>query len=1251
MATSNFSVIINGRSYTVDPSQLPADYSLNNFIRNNALLKGTKFMCREGGCGACTVTVQNGQETPHSVNSCLVPINMCSGWKVTTIEGLGSAKTGYHEIQKSLADNNGSQCGYCSSGMVMSMYGKMQQAPKELPAKLEGTFDGNICRCTGYRPIMYAMHQCVKDIEDIDLCESCPTRGVTLLETPSHRVSADGSSWHSPKSIADLKSLVAEFAEMNYYLAAGHTRVGVYKQDGPFDEYIDINGVPELTAINHNANSLDVGAAVKLNQLMNTFEELSSTPGFEYLKGAVQYLDHVANVQIRNLGSWAGNLMMKQKHNGFASDVFALLECIGATLMIWDCVNDFQLLAVSPSNLLTLDMKGNFIQSMVITARPNWSLTCYKVMPRYRNAHTLLSLAFFVNCDDSKVVSEKPSLVYAGVSDKFVHAVDVENLLLNKNLLDNGTLQDCMTALDKVVCQEDPLLPSVEFRKSALKSLFYKAVLSIGGSQCSPEVMSGGELLVRPDTSTGHQDFPTDPSQYPMTQPVPKLDARKQTSGEAQYAGDIPHMAGQLHAAFAKTTVASATIDSIDVSDALKMPGVVTVLTSKDIPGVNRILAEEIFLCENEAFYYGQPVAIVVAETEAEAMAARDKVKVQYSGQKTPILSIDQAIKAGSFHPDPSDNVLNKGNAKDVLKSCDVVVTGAVETGEQYPMYTEPQVCLTDPQEGFYILHAATQIMGDMQGSVAALLGINKNEVEVRVRRLGGGFGGKLIRSFFCGNASALAAHYTQRPVRMHLTLEDNMEILGRRYPMKFEYQVGVNKKDMKMQAIVGNVYENTGFYNNGATGSTCFLWIDNAYYVPNWYVTARECKTNQPNHSSVRAPGMLSMLHFAEQIVDEVALQLGVTPEEVKEANLYQDGQTSPLNATVSPCYSNELWSSMKDSSEFTKRAADIATFNSANKWRKKALSLTPLKYCFAFWPGTYYLVHVSVMYGDGTVVIIHGGVEMGQGINTKAIQVAAHTLGVPLDKIKVHPTSTSYNVNCAASGGSVTSDANCLAVKNACDALVTRMAPYKKEGMTWMDVVAKCQEDEVDLHSKFHVTEKIASSHSKDPNHTYDIFGAACAEVELDVLTGNFLLHRMDVLYDCGLSYSPEIDIGQVEGAIVMALGLFFHEEIKYSPETGQLLTNNTWTYHVPLNRDIPVDLRVSLLRNRPNTVFPLRSKVVAEPPMMLAESAMTSLRKCISEVRKEQGLSASFTADAPLTVEKTHVATALDPTKFVV
>ncbi|XP_067932219.1 xanthine dehydrogenase-like [Watersipora subatra] len=1248
MADSSFPVFINSRQYIVNPGQLPADYTLTDYIRDNALLKGTKIMCREGGCGLCTVTMQIGDAAPKAINSCLVPINMCSGWKITTIEGLGSEKTGYHDIQKTLADNNGSQCGYCSPGMVMAMYGKMQQAPKELPEKLEGTFDGNICRCTGYRPIMYAMHQCVKDIEDIEKCKDCPSKLVETQKSSSHWTAAGGLSWHSPISLAELKTIVAKLTAVNYYLAAGHTGVGVYKQDGPFAECIDINGVSELTAIKHDTNSLDVGAAVTLTQLMSTFEELSSTPGFEYLKDAAQYIGHMANVQIRNLGSWAGNLMMKQKHHGFASDVFILLECVGASLNVCDCVND-SVVVCTPAELLDLDMKGKVIQSMSLSVKPGWSLRCYKVTSTYRNAHSLLSLAFFVKYDDSKVVSEKPSLVYAGVSDKFIHAADVENLLLNKNLFDNATLQECMTALEKVDCQDDPQFSSVEFRKSALKSVFYKAVLSIGGSHCSPEVMSGGELLARPDISTGHQEFPTDPSQYPMTQPVPKLDARKQTSGEAQYAGDLPHMAGQLHAAFAKTTVASATIDSIDVSDALKMPGVVSVLTSKDIPGVNRIRNEEIFLCEKEVFYYGQPVAIVVAETEAEAMAARGRVKVQYSGQKTPILSIDQAIKANSFHPDPSNNILTKGNTQEAMKNSDMVISGKIETGEQYPMHLESQTCLTDPKEGFYILHAATQVMGAMQTGVAALLGIKKNEVEVRVRRVGGGFGAKQARSSFSGYATALAAYHIQRPVRMHLTIEDNMEMLGRRNPLRIDYQVGVRKRDMKLLAVISNLYENCGFYTTEAMGSYCFHYVDSAYYVPSWKCSFRQCKTNQPNHCYIRAPGILSVNHFTEQMLAEVAVQLDVSPEQVKEANLYQYGQTNPFNVPITPCYTREIWTKLKETTRFDDQTVEIAKFNLANRWRKKALSLMPLKYSQGFPANWAFLVHVSINHDDASVTVIHAGVELGQGINTKAIQVAARTLGVPLDMVRVHPPSTSYNTNSSPTAGSVSSDFNCLAVKNACDMLVARMAPYKKKKMTWEELVAECQKNQVDLHATYQVTNKNAAPDAKFDFQVYDVFGAASAEVELDVLTGNIIINRMDILYDAGASYSPEIDVGQVEGAIVMALGLSFHEEIKYSTKTGQLLTNSTWSYHVPMCRDIPVDLRVSLLSHRPNKAFALRSKVVAEPPMLLAESAVTSLRKCILEVRKDQGLSTSFTADLPLTLEKLHVACGLNSANF--
>ncbi|KAF6024631.1 hypothetical protein EB796_017075 [Bugula neritina] len=1221
-----------------------AGHTLGDYIRDKALLKGTKLMCREGGCGVCTVTITDDSGATFPVNSCLVPLHKCNGWNVTTIEGLGSSQSGYHKIQADLADKNGSQCGYCSPGMVMTMFGALQQDKEYAKSKLESSFYGNICRCTGYRPIMKPCMTAVKILRTLHLVleyldiASCASKGsCSAIKPTSSWATADGPQWLNPQSIDELRQLIQQHAADKYMVVAGNTGGGVYKNDGPYDVFVDVKNVQGFNAVtlSDDKAKLIAGAGVTLTQLLNSFQDTSkANTGFQYLSEAASYLDKVANLQIRNMGSWAGNLMMKHKHRDFISDVFTLLECVGATLNVYDCEKK-SAQQVTCSEFLQVGSVGLIIESVELSARSGWSLYTYKTMPRYRNAYSMLSLAVFMQLDDTGKVVSAPSVVYAGVTDDFVHASELEAALVGKTLSQDSTVQECMTILDKIKCDENVGQSSADYRNSLVKSLFYKAVLSLVKSACEASVQSGGETLTR----------------YPVSQPIPKLDSRKQTAGEAQFIGDIPDHAGQLFAAFVKSTIAAGEIQSIDTSKALSEPGVVRVLTFEDIPGKNVSIKEEPFLIETTVEYYGQPLAIILAETEQIALSARELVTVTYTNVKTPILSTEQAVKAKSFFKRPPDfgGDLVVGDAQAALVNSDVVFSGVVETGEQYPMHMETQVTLAVPQEGHYLLLSATQVMAVMQTQVAALLALETNEVEVKVRRAGGGFGAKQSRSVYVGAGAALGAYCTQRPVKMCLTLEDNMEILGRRQPFRMEYTAGINK-DMKIQAIVGSIYEDCGFYDTDAMTDVVVHWLDNVYLIPNWDVKAFKCKTNQPNHTYIRTPGIVSAMHIIEQIVGSLAAKLGVSHEQLREANFYKDGDKTPFNQVVSPCYITDMWNQMKKSVSFDDRSEEISAFNASNKWTKKAITLTPVRYGCAFWPGTSYLTHVFVNYSDASVAIAHGGVELGQGINTKVVQVAAQALGVSMDNIKIHPTSTSYNANSSTTGGSITSDMNCVAVKKACDILVARMAPFKKDGKEWKDIVTDCAKAQVDLHAKYFVVNSEMSP-ATGGFFNFDVFGAACTEAELDVLTGNYIIRQMNVLYDCGTSISPEIDVGQIEGAVVMGIGLLLHEEVKYDMTTGRMLTNNTWKYHVPMNSDIPENFQVDLLRGHPNKAVHYGNKITAEPPFLLAESAVESISRCVYEFRRENGNTDVFIADAPFTVEKIHLACAVDAKKFIV
>ncbi|KAF6204368.1 hypothetical protein GE061_002709 [Apolygus lucorum] len=626
---------INGKKYIV-PNSLPADTSLNTFIRENAHLKGTKFMCLEGGCGACIVSVQfkhpsTGQIVNQSVNSCLVPVFTCHGWSVTTVEGLGNKAHGYHKIQQRLAAASGTQCGYCSPGMVMNMNSLLESNPTLTMKDVENSFGGNICRCTGYRPILDAfksfasdappeLTKKLADIEDMmcpksgKICtgSSCGQKcgpateeidgGWTVcnnLDDPLPNSNnllvtlQDGLIWRKPTSVKEVFELLDQIGDKSYRMVAGNTGPGVYRLDRDYEVLIDLNGIAELHSTSVTDNGVVLGANISLTEAMALFYKLAKDKPnqYSYMKVLGDHIDLIANVPVRNAGTFGGNLSMKHQHEEFPSDIFLFLEMAGATVVIADSSgmqNEMGLL-----EYLATDMNKKLMVKINLPAYDDASHVCrsFKIMPRAQNAHAYVNAGFLVKVDKKSgyKVLEKPRIIFGGIQPKFVHASNSEDFLVGKKLTDENTLKGVLNVLEKEL-DPDYILPdaSPEYRRGLALSLLYKFVLSVDPSKVSDKNKSGGPLMQRP-VSSGKQDFDTDRNIWPLNKPIPKIEALIQCSGEAEYCNDIPSFPGQLWAQIAVTD-RLATVSKIDFSEAKKVPGFWGYYTAKDIPGVNSFI-------------------------------------------------------------------------------------------------------------------------------------------------------------------------------------------------------------------------------------------------------------------------------------------------------------------------------------------------------------------------------------------------------------------------------------------------------------------------------------------------------------------------------------------------------------------------------------------------------------------------------------------------------------------------------------
>ncbi|XP_034939273.1 xanthine dehydrogenase 1-like [Chelonus insularis] len=1239
---------INGVLYQVKQNDLRPDTTLNVFIRDHAKLRGTKSMCHEGGCGTCIVAAEIHGET-LAVNSCLVPVLICNGWEIKTVEGIGNKKIGYHKVQTTLAGMNGSQCGYCSPGMVMNMYSLLESNKDKLSMKkIENSFGGNICRCTGYRPILDAfkglasdadphLSQKIADIEEVYKWKTCPKTGVAckgscgetteFVANPEevHMV-MNNVQFHKVLSVENLFNVFQNNPDATYILYGGNTAHGVYRSE-QVQIYIDVNDITDLHRVEKDDKNLTFGGNVTLSVAKHTLKKYSKEPGFQHLQYMANHIDLIANVPVRNIGTLAGNLMIKHKHREFPSDLFLMLETAGAEIHILD--SPANKTTVNFMDFLQMDMKHKIIYSIVIPALSSGHVyRSYKIMPRAQNAHAHVNAGFLFKLDSNGMVLEKPNIIFGGIRSDFLHASATEDYLNGKSLFDKSVFKQALNTLDSEL-KPDRTLPdySPEFRKTLAEGLLYKFVLGQMGDSANEKLRSGGHLLKR-DLSSAKHDYDTDKNLWPVNKPLPKIESIHQTSGEAQYANDVPPHPHEVFCAFVVSEVANGMLENVDASEALAMEGVVAFFSAKDVPGENLSInaaQNQVLLFENELLFIedviqfaGQPIGIIAAETQALANEAVKKVKVTYrDALKTPpVITVKDALTRG----DTARNyqiidipASRRGN--DVVK----VIKGEFEIGHQYHFTMEPQSCVCIPTEDGLDVYPTSQWMDLTQGVIADCLGIPQNKININVRRLGGGYGAKISRNAMVSCACALVSYLLNRPARLVLNIESNMMIMGKRPAARQEYEVGVDAKGI-IQYLNFNSWHNSGHTWNEFAGPLTSQHVYTCYDGSPWNVKSIDVQTDIPSNTYCRGPGSVEGVSMVETIMENIAKELGLDPTEVRLGNMEPTSKESL----------SKMIEDLKVSSDYETRIRSIRLFNNENRWRKRGMSLIPLTYPLHVFGQ--YNVLLSVYARDGTVSIVHGGIEMGQGLHTKVAQVAAYTLGIDLDMINVKPSNNMIAPNNVVTGGSIGSESCAAATIKACEELLQRLAPVKAElsDPDWQELVLAAYEKNISLtvhHMLGHKQEK-----------KYDIYGVTVAEVEIDVLTGQHLIRRVDLLEDVGTSMNPEIDLGQAEGAYVMGIGYWTSEDIIYDPKTGLLVNYRTWNYKPPGAKDIPIDFRVYFRRNAPNPNGVLRSKAVGEPPICMSYGIVLAIRNALESARKDAGNTDPwFQLDGPVTTER--------------
>lgn len=756
-------------------------------------------------------------------------------------------------------------------------------------------------------------------------------------------------------------------------------------------------------------------------------------------------------------------------------------------------------------------------------------------------------------------------------------------------------------------------------------------------------------------------------SQRAMGQSHIHESARAQVAGAAHYIDDLPEVKGTLYAAPILSTVAHGTLNGVDASAALALPGVRGVVLAADVPGDKLLAAfahDEPVFAEGTVQHIGQVIGLVVADSVMQARRAVRAVKLDITPLPA-VLSVHDALKAQSYVLPPV--FVRRGDAAQGLAQAAHRLQGAFEVGGQEHFYLEGQIAYALPlEQKQWCIYSSTQHPGEVQHWVAHALGIDNHAVKVECRRMGGGFGGKETQAGHLAVWAAVAAHKFGRAIKLRLDRDEDFMVTGKRHPFAYEYDVGFDDAG-RITGLKLQMAANCGFSADlsGPVADRAVFHADNAYYLSDVDIASYRCKTNTQSHTAFRGFGGPQGVIVIEAILGDIARALGRDAQDVRMANLYgKDGSegrnVTHYQMTVEDNILHALLPQLEQTAGYRARQADIARWNAQSPGLKRGLAITPVKFGISFTATLFNqagaLVHV---YTDGSVQVNHGGTEMGQGLHTKVAQIVADELGVSLARVLVTASDTSKVPNASATAASSGTDLNGRAAQFAARNVRDNIASYvcgldacgagairfeggqiisPKKVRAFDDVVKEAYANRIQLWSDgFYRTPKIHYDKATLTGRPFYYFsyGAACSEVVIDTLTGESRVTRVDILHDVGHSINPAIDIGQIEGGFVQGMGWLTTEQLVWN-DKGYLATHAPSTYKIPATGDIPEHFRVDLWpeANREDNVG--GSKAVGEPPFMLAISVYEALRNAVAAGRVGVDAAQPVVLTAPATAE---------------
>ncbi|KAF4449494.1 putative xanthine dehydrogenase [Fusarium austroafricanum] len=1387
--TSDIKFYVNGRPVTVkNPNP---DWVLLDWIRAQDSLKGTKLGCGEGGCGACTVvlqTIESGWVRHLAVNACLYPLVGVDGKSLITVEGLGTVKRP-HPLQERIAKMHGTQCGFCTPGIVMSLYALIRNSYRDgkfhltnSEVELQGHLDGNLCRCTGYKPIFEAArtfitedlngtlaeinskeiipekHQdddyatvtreankngscgrpggCCRDNSGSTGCgsdASNPKEMETPITAPRPQSpqtppkSPDESEfgepflpydpstepifppalrkyeprpicygddrrlWFRPTNLQQLIDLKAVYPEAKVVGGASETQIEVRFKKRGYRVSVFAADIAELNSYTadpllktqaelESMREICIPGNLPLTKVEDMCTVLYAKMGCRAspLEALRKQLRYFAGRQIRNVASLAGSLATASP----ISDSAPVLLAAGAKVKIQTQARgtfEIPLASWFISYRTTALPEDGIITEIVIPLSSEEKLEitkAYKQAKRKDDDIAIVTSGFRVRLDADGVV-EDAAFSVGGMAPTTVMAEKAQEAVMGKKWTEVSTLDAATDAL-----LEQFKLPvgvpggMAHYRKVLTISMFFRFWHEVVHDLKLGKVDADLIEEIHRDISSGNRDNFTASMRNRGTKevgrPIPHLSAVKHCTGEAEYVEDMPRQHNELFGALVMSKAAHAEILSVDYSTALEMPGVVGYIDkdsiTKDQNTWGPVVLDEVIFADGTSNYFGQVIGMIYAETALQARAAADAVTVAYK-RLPAIFTIEEAIKAKSFFKHGKE--LRKGDAlggslDDAFNKCDHVLEGVTRMGGQEHFYLETNAGLAIPhmEDGSMEVYISTQNLMENQVFTAQVLGVPMNRVNMRVRRMGGAYGGKESRTTALSMYLALAAQKASRPVRMMLNRDEDITFSGQRHPFQSHWKVGFDK-DGKIQVLDIDIYNNAGWSldMSGAVMDRACTHVDNCYHIPHAWIRGHVCKTNTVSNTAFRGFGGPQGMYITETIMFKIAESLNMDVDDLRMRNLYEVGQRTPfLQEITDDFHIPTMMEQLSETSEFEKRKLAIKEFNAKNRFKKRGICRIPTKFGLSFATALHLNqagAYVKI-YEDGSVLLHHGGTEMGQGLYTKMAQVCAEELNVPVDSIYNKESQSDQVANASPTAASSGSDINGQAVKNACDQINERLKPYREKygrDASMAKIAHAAYRDRVNLAANgFWKMPRIGYEWGnwKDPLPMYYYFtqGVAISEVELDTLTGDSTVLRTDLMMDIGRSINPAMDYGQIEGAFVQGQGLFTMEESLWM-KSGEIFTKGPGTYKIPGFSDVPQVFNCTTLQHdsegKPISWTKLgsiqSSKGTGEPPLFLGSTVFFALREAVKAAREANNVTEPLVLNAPSTAEKLRLAVADD------